>query len=762
MRILWISPAPSHPSDREDRAHIQEIGAALMQAGHDITFLLHSPEEPEETSWAALKGFWSELLVVPRYPQRARKSQGTRWGVDDWFGNDIEGALRLLISRTTYDVVWCGHIGLSKALSLFPTTTFKVLCCHRVMSEPGAIPYGSGGRELQPMPAAQEKLGLDRADLIVSVRPEDHSRLQAMTDRPVHSLSLPVPELARAQRSSGDRLRVGVLAEGNPAEAIALEAFVTALCRGPAPKRPITLVLGGQIAALNEVRWPEQLSIEKLDPAADPASFHEAVDVVAAIDPGQDPALFSLLMALGHRLPVVATDAVGRRVGASAPRHRLADPSAIAAAVRGLAEASSEIERARGESSALLDAYRARTGPELTMLLRSIAVASAQQLAPKRILLVTDIPFWAGGLGSHMRIRHLVTELRQHGLVRVFFFGSVSPLRAQELRECGLEDVVVSYKAYESPRKPGSPRSGFPRVPGLESRRHDAFFDSLAAYLQTQPPFDSAIFEYLWMGYLADALPSSTLRILDTHDFMSMREYRFASSHEKPSISITLKEELSILERMDVVLAIQFEEARAMARHLRRALVLCCPYGVATNAPPDSVEPTRSTLVLGFVAAESVANRAAIQWFIDNVMPCLEAIDVRLNVYGGVCAKIRDVPHTVGMRGFVDDVDDIYRECDVMINPVIHGGGIKIKSIEALSRGKPLIASPEGAVGIAEPERSGVVVVRSRAEFATAVIDLALRRDLLTRLGADARQAARRQFSPAAAYGPLVQLLEQC
>lgn len=199
-----------------------------------------------------------------------------------------------------------------------------------------------------------------------------------------------------------------------------------------------------------------------------------------------------------------------------------------------------------------------------------------------------------------------------------------------------------------------------------------------------------------------------------------------------------------------------------MARYLRKAVVLCCPYGVATDAPPADGEPGRSTLVLGFVAAESVANRAAIQWFIDNVMPCLDGIDVRLNVYGGVCAKVRDVPATVEMRGFVDDVEDVYRECDVMINPVIHGGGIKIKSIEALSRGKPLIASPEGAVGIAEPERSGVIVASSRAEFATAVIDLALRRELRTRLGTEARQAARRQFSPTAAYGPLLQLLEQC
>lgn len=760
MKILWISPSPSHPADREDRAHIQELGAALMQAGHDVTFLLHALDEPAPASLAALKSFWSEVLLVPQQRNRAKKSKGTRWAVDDWFGNDIEGAIQLLISRTDYDVVWCSHIGLSKALTLFPDDTLKVLCCHRVMSEPGAGPDGSGARELQQMSPAEERCGLGRADLIVCARAGDRLRLQAMTDRPVHALPLPVLDLPLAARLPSGTLRVGIIAEGAGAESVALAALALALSFGPVPQRPITIVLGGDLADDGNLRWPARVSVEHTD--ADPASFYDAVDVVAVIDPTATAATFSFLMALSHRLPVVATEAVGRQVGATAAEHLLADMAGLAAALVSLAAAPARLEQARAESARLFERHAAVTRPGLAALLRSIDAGSPRGLAPKRVLLVTDIPFWAGGLGSHMRIRHLVAELRKHALVRVFFFGSISPLRAQELSDSGLEDVVISYKHYEAPRTPGSPRSGFPRIPGLESRRHDSFFDSLRTYLDTQPAFDSAILEYLWMGYLADALPASTLRILDTHDFMSMREYRFASSNERPSISITMKEELSVLDRMDVVLAIQYEEARAMASYLRRAVVLCCPYGVATEAMPASPPASRKELVLGFVAAESVANRAAIQWFIDNVMPCLEGIDVRLHVYGGVCAKVRDVPPSVEMRGFVDDVEDVYRECDVMINPVIHGGGIKIKSIEALSRGKPLIASPEGAVGIADPGQSGVVIARNRAEFATAVIGLALQRDRRERLGVDARRAAHRQFSPAAAYGPLVQLIEQC
>ena len=50
--------------------------------------------------------------------------------------------------------------------------------------------------------------------------------------------------------------------------------------------------------------------------------------------------------------------------------------------------------------------------------------------------------------------------------------------------------------------------------------------------------------------------------------------------------------------------------------------------------------------------------------------------------------------------GLVDDLDDFYRQIDIAINPMVGGTGLKIKSLEALSYGKALLATEDAMVGI--------------------------------------------------------------
>ena len=50
--------------------------------------------------------------------------------------------------------------------------------------------------------------------------------------------------------------------------------------------------------------------------------------------------------------------------------------------------------------------------------------------------------------------------------------------------------------------------------------------------------------------------------------------------------------------------------------------------------------------------------------------------------------------------GHVEDLDDFYRQIDIAINPMVGGTGLKIKSLEALSYGKALLATKDAMVGI--------------------------------------------------------------
>jgi hypothetical protein len=56
--------------------------------------------------------------------------------------------------------------------------------------------------------------------------------------------------------------------------------------------------------------------------------------------------------------------------------------------------------------------------------------------------------------------------------------------------------------------------------------------------------------------------------------------------------------------------------------------------------------------------------------------------------------------------GFVDDINLYFKGCDVFINPVMDGGGIKTKVVEALGNDLSVISTKSGAIGIS-PEITG-------------------------------------------------------
>lgn len=201
-----------------------------------------------------------------------------------------------------------------------------------------------------------------------------------------------------------------------------------------------------------------------------------------------------------------------------------------------------------------------------------------------------------------------------------------------------------------------------------------------------------------------------------------------------------------------------------MARLVPNKIVLCCPHGVETVSETltERLEARRSgNLRLGFVGGGSNENAEAMRWFLHEVWPVVSQLAIELHVYGNVCDKLRDRPLSarVTLHGLVPALDTAYAHCDVMINPIMHGGGLKIKSVEALAHGKPLIASPEGAVGIKDPENSGVIVARSRSEFIDAVLRLAHNPEERESLARQALAAAQEQFSPRTSFAPLMALV---
>jgi len=764
MNILWISPTPSHPQNAGNRAHIHALGSRILSAGHAVTFLLYDQENSRSIPGAidAMRRFWSEVAIVPHRLKDRKKSKGTVWGIDDWYNEDIDFIVRYLASQKDYDAIICEYVFFSKALTLFDGRVLKILNCHDRMSNRADLLLRNG---LPPdffyTTPDQEKIALDRADLILAIQEDEKSFFQSITSKCVMELGHPVEvDLLPYDRQKTGVLRVGYLGSVNSLNRKSLEVFFAAFRNRPALAQKVKLVLAGNIC--NIVKDPD---IECLGFVENERDFFNEIDLF--INPMIDGTGLKIktLSAMRHGAPFLATAPASVGLPTSIPEHTCDSIESLIDHLEEIASAPQKrLPELRNATLDCLNAYQQRIAQQFDGLLRALSTRSIAHLRRKRVLLVTDIPFWEPGVGNHSRILSLCQALRTEFDCQVFFFGSIWPAREKQIAAAGLQGAIVSYKDYEAAAKDVPFTTSIPAHPGLKRARHDIFGKSLALFLRKQPRYDTVIFEYLWLAYLRDAMPYQATCILDTHDLMAPREYRFAMQGLQTGVTITLKDEVAILAKFDALLAIQQEEARWMARLVTNKIVLCCPHGVeaVSETLTTRMEARRSgNLRLGFVGGGSNENAEAMRWFLREVWPIVSQLDIELHVYGNVCEKLRDQPLDAGvtLHGLVSSLDKAYAHCDVMINPIVHGGGLKIKSVEALAHGKPLIASPEGAVGIEKPESSGVIVARSRSEFIDALLRLAHNPEERESLARQALAAAQQQFSPAVSFAPLMALV---
>ncbi|MBW4535336.1 MAG: glycosyltransferase family 4 protein [Pleurocapsa minor HA4230-MV1] len=382
-------------------------------------------------------------------------------------------------------------------------------------------------------------------------------------------------------------------------------------------------------------------------------------------------------------------------------------------------------------------------------------------------MLATDAPFWEGKMGSHQRILAIAKALKNHCSLKIFFFGSIGLQRRTQIKEAGFENMVVSYKDFDQHLKPeeaGLPKlTSFANIQGLKKRRHDAFYTTFAQYVAAVQP-NIVLIEYIYLAYLQDAIPSNCLKLIDTHDVMCFREYRFYQHQmlNAISMSVSYQEEQFILNHFDAVLAIQKNEYEILRKMLPNKVLLLCPHSVTYDSQYRKLNEIKN---IGFIGADNEANYSGLDWFIKQVWPIVKQLNLNLYIFGKVgdrFAGICDADESIKNMSDQLSQAEVYSLVDCMINPVFVGGGLKIKTLEALAYGKPLISSKEGSVGIDNQAENGIIVAHNRLEFIESLIKLVKQPNLATELIQQGQTTIEQQFSPESCYQPLINLISYC
>lgn len=250
---------------------------------------------------------------------------------------------------------------------------------------------------------------------------------------------------------------------------------------------------------------------------------------------------------------------------------------------------------------------------------------------------------------------------------------------------------------------------------------------------------DAVLVEYVFLSKALTLFPPECLRILDTHDIFGERHRLYRQNGMAPQWYYTSeKEEKKALDRADLVLAIQEEEAVYFSRLTGGRVITV---GHLPNLPEEDDFPESGEARLLFVGSGNPINVDALKWFLDEVFDSVRRVvpTIELEVVGR-CALSMAPREGVSLVGPVPDLASCYRRATVVINPVKFGTGLKIKTIEALSMGRPLVTTSAGAAGL-NPSDDGVFLVADTADaFAGAIVRACSSGEVRADLGRNARR----------------------
>jgi glycosyltransferase involved in cell wall biosynthesis len=156
-------------------------------------------------------------------------------------------------------------------------------------------------------------------------------------------------------------------------------------------------------------------------------------------------------------------------------------------------------------------------------------------------------------------------------------------------------------------------------------------------------------------------------------------------------------------------------------------------------------------------------NYKAMVWFLGEVYPRIrsEIPDVRLFLTGD--HKNLPLPSldNVTLTGFVDDVRPLIAASGASLVPLWHGGGTRLKILEAMALRTPVVSTSKGAEGLDAKHNHHLLIADSPMAFAEAVLRLLTESGLHQRLTDNAYRLVRQKYDRAVIIPQFLNLVER-
>jgi glycosyltransferase involved in cell wall biosynthesis len=297
----------------------------------------------------------------------------------------------------------------------------------------------------------------------------------------------------------------------------------------------------------------------------------------------------------------------------------------------------------------------------------------------------------------------------------------------------------------------------------MQKYMHADFLGTLAKYIASHP-VDLIHFDALHTAYYAAELKKRFPRIP-----MVLREHNVES---------TIMERMALEDSSALKRAIYAEQARRlvryeadMLRHFARILAITpvdatrlhdmwadvpariVPVGtdLQERLPPrTAVGDGEVVRLLHIAAMDWLPNQQGLDWFLAEVLPLLDGLGrpfiVDIIGKGMPDRYLRLADPRIRVHGFVDNLAPFLRQGYLAVVPLHVGGGMRVKILDYMAKGVPVVATSVAAEGISDGADRSICVVDGAAAFANAIASLMADPEAAERQRAVAFELVRRKY----------------
>lgn len=294
-----------------------------------------------------------------------------------------------------------------------------------------------------------------------------------------------------------------------------------------------------------------------------------------------------------------------------------------------------------------------------------------------------------------------------------------------------------------------------PMIPIIAAVRYDRRVLSLLRKVLLENKYDKIILDYTQMSYyyyfIKNTLPNIKIELIEQDvSFLSFeRKYKNELNPIKKILYYLeyvrlYKYENNIVKKYDTVFTVNKKDADLFL-HQDNIKVLS-PYYKSYNI---ELQHHDGFNIMFWGAMNRKENQDAVKYFVEKIWPNVDENNTKLFIIGSNPSE--DIKayacKNVEITGFIDEPSDYFSKMDISVVPLRYGAGIKIKVLESMSAGIPVVTTTIGAEGIQLENETDCFITDNQTEFSERINMLKKNEKLFKSMSLEAKKTIESKYN---------------